>query len=356
MDCISAIVLIYLVFLSVILRNTIDVGLIGYAIVYTLALSGLMQWTVRQSAEVETQMTSIERISTYSTMAPEPGYRNTLNMHLEKEVGRRRSFDNSKDVNQKTTMEICKKNGGSSLSIRGLKVKYRDDLDLVIKDLSFHIPSGCKIGIVGRTGSGKSTLFLAFLRLNIITAGDIFIDGKSLLEMDLEDARGYFSVIPQDAHLFSGTVRFNLDPFNVYSDAAIWQALTDAHINEFVAKDPLQLLMKVEEAGSNLSVGQRQLLSLSRAILRRSSIVLMDEVTASIDYFTGKSLLCDVGYCQSIAITHTRIQSHTYLHTYTLFLRLFLTLSLSLAHRSTYSRNNTEKPLSEGRDNNNNSA
>lgn len=322
MDCISAIVLIAIVILAVILRNTIDVGLIGYAIVYTMTLSGLMQWTVRQSAEVETQMTSIERISTYSNMPSEPGYRTTLDMHLQAKSNRIESSDNndssdsnnsgssssiitkyrSRSRSRSKSNDASKGNNntdddkdnslsnitGASLSIRGLQVKYRDDLDLVIKDLTLEIPRGCKVGVVGRTGSGKSTLFLAFLRLNLIVGGDILIDGKSILEMDLETARGNFSVIPQDAHLFSGTVRFNLDPFNVYTDDAIWRALTDAHINDVVSKDPLGLSMKVEEGGNNLSVGQRQLLSLSRAILRRSNVVLMDEVTASIDYYTDR--------------------------------------------------------------------
>ena len=148
--------------------------------------------------------------------------------------------------------------------------------------------------------SGKSSTILALLRLNLIVGGDILIDGESLLQMDLETARSIISIIPQDPHLFSGTVRYNLDPFGIYTDEEVWSALRDAHISDYISKDltdsslpgqqaqGLGLYAHVEEGGKNFSVGQRQLLSLARAILRRCRIVLMDEVTASIDYVTDR--------------------------------------------------------------------
>lgn len=108
--------------------------------------------------------------------------------------------------------------------------------------------------------------------------GDIFFRGESLLKMSLEQARSLVSVIPQEPHLFSGTVRSNIDPFNRYSDLDIWSALEDAHIKEYLKKDPKGLSAAVSEGGKNFSVGQRQLISLSRAILRKSPLVLMDEV------------------------------------------------------------------------------
>lgn len=129
---------------------------------------------------------------------------------------------------------------------------------------------------------------LALLRLNLITEGDICFDGESLLEMSLERARGLVSVIPQEPHLFSGTIRANVDPFQSYSDMDIWAALEDAHIKDYLQKDPLGLSAEVTEGGKNFSVGQRQLISLSRAILRRAPVVLMDEVTANIDYQTDR--------------------------------------------------------------------
>lgn len=176
-----------------------------------------------------------------------------------------------------------------ALNINNMTVKYREDFNTpVLKSMNLSIPGGTKVGVIGRTGCGKSSLLLALLRLNTITEGNVSVDGESLLSMDLEHSRRIFSVIPQDPHLFSGTVRFNLDPFAIYSDAEIWSALDSAHIRECIQSSPMGLSKTVEEGGLNFSVGQRQLLSLSRAILRKSKIVLMDEVTASIDYTTDR--------------------------------------------------------------------
>ena len=122
---------------------------------------------------------------------------------------------------------------------------------------------------------------LALLRLNIVECGDIEFCGNSILKMKLEKARGMISVIPQEPHLFSGSVRFNVDPFNRYSDVEIWAALEDAHIKDYLSRDPFGLSAEVSEGGKNFSMGQRQLISLSRAILRNAPIVLMDEVSNS---------------------------------------------------------------------------
>jgi len=153
-------------------------------------------------------------------------------------------------------------------------------------DLS--IPAGCKVGVCGRTGGGKSTLLLALLRLNVISEGDIMMDGQSILAEDVQKARRRFANIPQEPHFFSGTVRFNIDPFGEYADEEIWAALKDAHIADYVSSDPLKLGAPVSEGGSNFSVGQRQLLSMARAILRKASVVLCDEVTASVDFQNDK--------------------------------------------------------------------
>ena len=292
-------------------------------------------------------MTSVERISAYSELLPESGYSTTLESYqtsmsacdddnddshsLVKKSDRMKvkalslqetkaeaviragalnrrmqevvvvhedelseQIESGFNSNMKNKAKACVKedlNGSSlgSLQIRNISVKYSEEFVIpVLKSLSLNIPGGSKVGVIGRTGCGKSSLLLALLRLNCIVDGDILIDGESILEMDLERSRGMFSVIPQDPHLFSGTIRFNLDPFGAYSDRAIWSALESAHIKECVEGDVLGLDKIVGEGGLNFSVGQRQLLSLSRAILRKSNIVLMDEVTASIDYTTDR--------------------------------------------------------------------
>lgn len=306
MDLKSATIVIALVFVAVILRGTIDVGLIGYAIVYTLGLSGLMQWSVRQSGETETQFTSVERIDAYASLTPEEGYTSTLHDYRAK--SRKRTISFSIGAQQQQQVVVAKNsstNSAGSLEIVNLKVKYRDYLNHVIDGLSLTIPNGCKIGVCGRTGSGKSTILLSLLRLNIITEGDIVYNNESLLGMDLETVRSIISVIPQDPTLFSGTIRFNLDPFSVYQDGEIWAALRDAHIADVIEQDGNGLSATVEENGKNFSVGQRQLLSLARAILRKCSIVLMDEVTASIDYVTDKLIQKTIR--ESSALKHATI-------------------------------------------------
>ena len=307
LDATCAVLMIAVSLVSVVLREVVDVGLLSFAIVYTLSLSGLLQWTVRQSAEVETQMTSVERIAAYADLPAEGGYMSLLDNHREvlaEQAGRRASAASVRERSRAVR--------GGAISIRNLRVQYREDTGQgegqghgqeqgqgsastktdasapVIHDLSLDIPAGLKVAVVGRTGCGKSTLLQALVRLNVVTRGDILVDGESLLRMDLERARSNISVIPQDPHLFSGTIRYNLDPFSQYSDAEVWSALEDAHIKEFIATDPLGLGKGVEEGGKNFSVGQRQLLSLARAILRRCPIVLMDEVTASVDFVTDR--------------------------------------------------------------------
>jgi ATP-binding cassette subfamily C (CFTR/MRP) protein 4 len=298
LDAESTVVVVFVAFLSVVLRNSIDVGLIGFALTYALSLSGLLQWCARQSAEVEAHLTSVERISTYTELPPEPGYSTTLEAFQQAERHHRHfSLVEEADSTQATAeavlelkshvKETPKNAGGGDVEVDSLYVTYRHDLDPILKGVSMKIPAGAKVGICGRTGSGKSSTLLALLRLNIVTAGDILLDGESLLDKDLETARSEISTIPQDPHLFSGTVRFNLDPFGVYTDAEIWGALEDAHIKDHISGDG-GLSTVVEESGKNFSVGQRQLLSMARAILRRSRVVLMDEVTASIDYKTDR--------------------------------------------------------------------
>ncbi|KAJ1420720.1 P-loop containing nucleoside triphosphate hydrolase protein, partial [Ochromonadaceae sp. CCMP2298] len=265
LDVETAVILGCVSFFAVWLRHSVDTGLLGFTLVYCSALSGLFQWMVRQSAEVENQMTAVERISAYAALPAEEGYKTDMPGQGQGQVGQGR------------------------LQILDLTATYRSDLPPVLRHITLDIPAGAKVGICGRTGSGKSSTLLALLRLNIIQ-GEVLLDGKSLLQMDLQAARSAVAVIPQDPHLFSCSVRFNIDPFGLYTDPQLWEALQDAHIADAIRQDAsgLGLSMLVEEGGKNFSVGERQLISLARAILRRCRVVLMDEVTASIDYLTDR--------------------------------------------------------------------
>ncbi|XP_042315891.1 multidrug resistance-associated protein 5 isoform X1 [Sceloporus undulatus] len=244
----------------VLMHGQIPSAYAGLAISYAVQLTGLFQFTVRLASETEARFTSVERIDHYiKTLSLEAPAR----------------------IKNKAPPPDWPQEG--EVIFENAEMRYRENLPLVLKKVCFTIKPKEKIGIVGRTGSGKSSLGMALFRLVELSGGCIKIDGVKINDIGLADLRSKLSIIPQEPVLFSGTVRSNLDPFTQYSEEQIWDALERTHMKDCISQLPMKLESEVMENGENFSVGERQLLCVARALLRRCKILILDEATAAMD-------------------------------------------------------------------------
>ncbi|XP_061865058.1 ATP-binding cassette sub-family C member 9 isoform X6 [Colius striatus] len=242
-------------------------GFVGLGLLYALTITNYLNWVVRNLADLEVQMGAVKKVHSF------------LNMESENYDGYLDPSQVPKDWPQE-----------GEIKIENLCVRYENNLKPVLKHVKAYIKPGQKVGICGRTGSGKSSLSLAFFRMVDIFDGRIVIDGIDISKLPLHTLRSRLSIILQDPILFSGSIRFNLDPECKCTDDRLWEALEIAQLKNMVKSLPGGLDAMVTEGGENFSVGQRQLFCLARAFVRKSSILIMDEATASIDMATENIL------------------------------------------------------------------
>ncbi|KAM9493789.1 ATP-binding cassette sub-family C member 12 [Clarias gariepinus] len=286
LDFLSATVALTVALFAVLTPNdVINPSLKGLALSYTIQLTGMLQYVVRLSTEVEAKFTSVERLQEYITGCVSEAPRKV------------------KDVNIPSGWPQ-----EGTITFKKYSMRYRENTPIVLDQLDLTIKPREKLGIVGRTGSGKSSLGVALFRLVEPAEGTILIDTMDICTLGLQDLRSQLSIIPQDPVLFIGTVRYNLDPFNKHTDEELWKALERTYMKNAISSLPQKLDSAVVENGENFSVGERQLMCMARALLRNSKIILLDEATASIDSETDSLIQHTIRdafqHCTMLTIAH----------------------------------------------------
>jgi ATP-binding cassette, subfamily C (CFTR/MRP), member 1 len=257
----------------------ISSSIAGLSIYYASTSTGTFSWFVRQFAALENAMNSVERVQYYSDKVPQEESAEIIAGGV--------GIKNFNEMNWPVD---------GAINISNLKMRYRKGLPLVLNGLNVNIPGGSRVGIVGRTGCGKSSLMLCLLRLvepeidDKTGDGPITLDKIDISKIPLSSLRTNVGIIPQNPTLFSGTIRSNLDPFGAFTDDKIWDVLGKCGLKNVVQAMDNGLESKVAEYGENLSQGQRQLLCLGRVLMKNCKVLLLDEATSSVDFETDEMI------------------------------------------------------------------
>ena len=254
----------------------------GLSLLYSMETLEQVQYAVRQFSKVENLMTSVERVITYTSLESEPGYKTK-------------------------SLPPTQWPRDGHVTFHNVTMTYYESGPQVLKNLKFCIKGRSWIGVIGRTGAGKSSLVAALLRMPE-AHGDVIIDGVRINDINLQESRRCISVLSQVPVLFSGSLRRNLDPMNQHGDVRLWAVLEDVQLKSFVERLNGKLEYELLERGTNLSVGERQLVCLARTLLQENRIVILDEPTAHVDPQTEQTIWNTVytklKNCTVITIAH----------------------------------------------------